>query len=54
MMAVGILMTHRIAGPVCRFEQYFCALARGEGSGPRRIRSCNELQEVCGIDQRWP
>lgn len=49
MMAVGILMTHRIAGPIYRFEQHFKALARGEDPGLCRIRSGDELQELCGL-----
>jgi signal transduction histidine kinase len=47
MLVVGILVTHRIAGPVYRFEQYLGALARGENPGPCHIRRGDELQELC-------
>ncbi|MFT7676334.1 MAG: signal transduction histidine kinase [Planctomycetota bacterium] len=49
MTAVGILLTHRIAGPVYRFEQHFSALARGEDPGRCKIRSGDELQELCEL-----
>jgi len=49
MLAVGILVTHRIAGPVYRFEQHLRALARGESPGPCKIRGGDELQELCRL-----
>ena len=47
--AVGILITHRIAGPVYRFEQHLTRVARGERVEPCRIREGDELQELCAI-----
>ena len=47
--AVGVLITHRIAGPVYRFEQHLGAVARGEETGPCRIRSGDELGELCAV-----
>jgi hypothetical protein len=47
MLAVGILATHRIAGPVYRFETYLGQVARGEDVGPCRLRKGDELQELC-------
>ncbi|MFT5461669.1 MAG: methyl-accepting chemotaxis protein [Planctomycetota bacterium] len=47
MLVVGILVTHRIAGPVYRFEQHMQAIARGENPGVCRIRKSDELQELC-------
>lgn len=47
--AVGVLVTHRIAGPVYRFEQHLRAVARGEDVGPCRIRSGDELVELCEL-----
>jgi len=44
---IGILATHRIAGPIYRFEQYLAAVARGEDPGPCRIRKRDELQDLC-------
>lgn len=46
-LGVGILTTFRIAGPIYHFERYFEALARGEWSGPCRIRKGDALQETC-------
>jgi hypothetical protein len=45
--AVGVLVTHRIAGPVYRFEQYLGQVVRGEDVGPCRIRKGDELQDLC-------
>jgi signal peptidase II len=50
--AVGVLVTHRIAGPVYRFEQYLTQVANGESVGPCRIRKGDELQELCEIINR--
>ena len=47
MAIVGILATHRIAGPVYRFEKHLELLARGEKPGPCIIRKGDELQELC-------
>jgi hypothetical protein len=46
-LVVGILVTHRIAGPVHRFEQHLRQVARGEQVGPCRIRKGDELRELC-------
>ena len=48
-VAVGILVTFRIAGPVYRFEKYLKAVIRGEESGPCRIRKGDEFQELCEL-----
>jgi len=45
--ALGVVMTHKIAGPVYRFEEYLGQIARGEKVGPCRIRKGDELQELC-------
>ncbi len=45
--AVGVLITHRIAGPVYRFEQHLKSVAQGNYAGPCRIRNGDELQELC-------
>lgn len=47
MLVVGVLVTHRIAGPLHRIEQHLEALARGENPGECRIRKHDELQELC-------
>ncbi len=46
-VAVGIVLTFRIVGPIYRFEQYLGAVARGEETGPCRIRRNDELHELC-------
>jgi hypothetical protein len=48
-IAVGILVTFRIAGPVYRFEQYLKSVLRGEEVGPCRIRKGDEFQELCEL-----
>ncbi|MEW6071987.1 MAG: hypothetical protein AB1726_05230 [Planctomycetota bacterium] len=47
--AVGIFITHRIAGPVYRFEQHLGQVARGEDPGPCRLRRGDELQDLCEV-----
>jgi hypothetical protein len=48
-IAVGILVTFRIAGPVYRFEKYLEAVVKGEEVGPCRIREGDEFQELCEL-----
>jgi len=48
-LAVGIFITHRIAGPVYRFEQYLGEMARGEAKGPCRLRKGDDLQDLCEV-----
>jgi methyl-accepting chemotaxis protein len=47
MLIVGVLVTHRIAGPIYRMEKHLEALARGENPGECRIRKEDEFQELC-------
>ncbi len=49
MLVFGILITHRIAGPIYRFEQHLSSIARGEDPGRCALRKGDELQELCGI-----
>ena len=46
-IAVGILLTHRIAGPIYRVQGYLERIARGEDPGPCRIREGDMLQDLC-------
>ncbi len=48
-IAVGILVTFRIAGPIFRFEKYLQQVIRGEEVGPCRIRTGDEFQELCDL-----
>jgi signal transduction histidine kinase len=45
--AVGVLITHRIAGPIYRFEEHLKDVAEDRASGPCQIRVGDELQELC-------
>lgn len=47
--AIGILATFRIAGPIYRFEQYLKEVIQGTQVGPCRLRSGDELQELCDL-----
>jgi len=47
MFVFGILITHRIAGPVYKFERYLDAVIRGDEEGECRLRKGDELQELC-------
>lgn len=47
MTVIGITVTHRIAGPVYRFETHLKEIANGGDPGPCRIRKNDELQELC-------
>ena len=46
-LAIGILVTHRVAGPLYRFEEYLKAVARGEPVGRCHIRKGDECQSLC-------
>ena len=48
-VALGIVVTFRIAGPIYRFEQYLKQVVRGEAVGPCRLRSGDQLQELCEL-----
>lgn len=46
-LSVGILVTHRVAGPAYRFEQFFKAVSAGKDPGECRTRKGDELDELC-------
>ncbi len=46
-LAVGVVLTFRIAGPIYRFERYLEGIARGEEIAPCSIRHDDELHELC-------
>lgn len=48
-IALGIVVTFRIAGPIYRFEQYLKQVARGEAVGPCKLRNGDQLQELCAL-----
>lgn len=48
-LAVGILETFRITGPIYRFETYLKEVVRGTQLGPCKIRKGDALGELCGL-----
>ncbi len=48
-LAIGIFMTHKVVGPLYRFEQYLQQLVRGEKPGPCKLRDGDELQHLCEL-----
>jgi hypothetical protein len=49
MLAVGVLETFRVVGPLHRFERYLRDLAAGKRPEPCRIRKGDELQGLCRL-----
>jgi nitrogen fixation/metabolism regulation signal transduction histidine kinase len=47
MLVFGILITHRIAGPIYKFERYLESIARGEEQGDCKLRKGDELHDLC-------
>lgn len=47
--AVGLLVTHRLIGPIYRFEVYLRQVIAKETSEPCRIRKGDELQDLCDL-----
>jgi prepilin-type N-terminal cleavage/methylation domain-containing protein len=52
MLAVGILSTFPIVGPLYRFRVFLTQLANGERPGPCKIRKGDELQDLCELLNR--
>ncbi|MFT5463098.1 MAG: hypothetical protein ACI8QS_001984 [Planctomycetota bacterium] len=48
-IGVGIVLTHRIAGPAYRMEQHLRAILRGEELGICKLRKGDELQGLCDV-----
>ena len=48
-LAVGVLATFRIAGPVHRLETHLEAVARGEMPPPCQLRKGDELHDLCRL-----
>lgn len=47
LVSVGLVVTHRIAGPIYRFQEHLKAIAEGRAPGPCKIRRQDEFQELC-------
>lgn len=48
-LALGVVLTHRIAGPLYRFELFLNAVMRGEHPGECHLRNGDELLELCEL-----
>ncbi|MDA1194949.1 MAG: hypothetical protein O2894_07160 [Planctomycetota bacterium] len=48
-LALGVILMHRIAGPLYRFEQFIQGVVRGEQTDICRIRQGDELQDLCDL-----
>ena len=48
-IAVGIMVTFRIAGPIYRFEKFLKQVVSGEQVGPCKLRRGDELEELCEL-----
>jgi hypothetical protein len=48
-VAVGVLATFRIAGPVVRISSFLESVVRGEKPADCRLRRGDELQELCQL-----
>jgi hypothetical protein len=49
MLAVGVLETFRVVGPLYRIERYLRDVAAGTKPPPCKIRKGDELQEFCRV-----
>ena len=47
MLFIGIQVTHRIAGPIYRFELFLDGIVDGTETGDCHIRNTDELQDLC-------
>jgi signal transduction histidine kinase len=47
--AVGLVVTHRLIGPIYRFEVYLKQVISRETTEPCRIRKGDELQDLCDL-----
>jgi hypothetical protein len=46
---VGMLATHRLAGPLYRFKMYLNSVVRGEKPADCKLRRGDELQDLCEL-----
>jgi hypothetical protein len=48
-LALGVILTHRLAGPIYRFEMFLHAVMAGEHPEPCRLRKGDELWDFCHL-----
>ncbi len=46
---VGVTITHSLAGPIFRFEEYLRGLRAGRSTEPCKLRKGDQLQELCSL-----
>ena len=49
---VGMLVTHRLVGPIYRFEKHLTDLLAGRTSSECHLRKGDELQDLCTLMNR--
>jgi hypothetical protein len=49
---VAVAVSHRFCGPLYRFEKYLGAVVEGTERGECRLRTGDDLQELCGLINR--
>ncbi len=48
-LALGVILMHRVAGPIYRFRQFIRAVGRGEHPQECRLRKGDELTDLCDL-----
>ena len=48
-LARGVILMHRVAGPLYRFRQFMGAVARGEHPNDCKLRKNDELMDFCEL-----
>ena len=49
MVSAGILVTHRLVGPLYAIRMYLTAITQGEDPGPCVLRRKDHLQDLCAL-----
>jgi len=52
-LALGVILMHRVAGPLYRFRQFMAAVARGEHPHECKLRKNDELTDFCELLNRF-
>jgi hypothetical protein len=52
-LALGVILMHRVAGPLYRFRQFVRAVAHGEHPNECRLRKNDELMDFCDLLNRF-
>jgi hypothetical protein len=52
LFVIGLIMTHRVAGPIYRFEVFFNQMLGGERPRDIALRKGDELQGLCQLINR--